>query len=517
MQQRTRKILYETHAWAGLLLGVFLFVICFSGSVATFIGELAAWETPHLRRRWNPAPYSLEARYQDARAAGLTEANVFITLPSPAQPTLMFASFSNGRAHEVRLDPHSGAILPAEHGHLSEFLGHLHTDLHLPYPLGRFAIGLAGVFLLLLLLTGFLIHRKRFTELWLTRTPKTRRMWLTDSHKLLGTWGLPFTVTLAFTGAILGLLGFLGPFMALATFNGDVDAATAAFSGPPAQRREQPAAMVSLDDLRAQIQTAAPDMVLQYVSLREYGDAGAQVEFNGPIANTITYQNAFVLSGVDGRELHRVDWLSGGIWRQLFGLVTPLHFASFGGAALKWLYFLLGLCATALCATGTMIWVEKRATQKRAPSKALQRYARFAMGCCGGLVSATLILFPTHLLADGQVPFLVFWFTWLGITLLAMWGPPPRVLAKHLCWLNSLLALTAPCLNGLLTGHFPWVSYRHGFYSVAAVDLTLFTIALLFPACAPRFKEAIARSNQESASAATNSGVATTLSPPAET
>lgn len=515
MQQRTRKILYETHAWAGLLLGVFLFVICFSGSVATFIGELAAWETPHLRRRWNPAPFSLEARYQDARAAGLTEANVFITLPNPAQPTLMFASFSDGRAHEVRLDPHSGAVLAAEHGHLSEFLGHLHTDLHLPYPLGRFSIGLAGVFLLLLLLTGFLIHRKRFTELWLTRTPKTRRMWLTHIHKLIGTWGLPFTVTLAFTGAILGLLGFLGPFMALATFNGDVDAATAAFSGPPAQRREQPAAMLSLDRLRDQVHAAAPDMQVQYVSLREYGDAGAQIEFNGPIANTVTYQNSFVFSGVDGRELHRVDWLSGGIGRRLFGLVTPLHFAGFGGAAVKWLYFLLGLCATALCATGTMIWVEKRATQKRNTSATHHRYARFAMGCCGGLISATLVLFPVHLIAGGQVPFLVFWMTWLGITLVAMWGSAPRLLARRLCWLNGLLACAAPCLNGFMTGHFPWVSYRQGFYSVLAVDLTLFATALLFLASAPRLKES--HTNPETATATTNTGVAAPLSPSAET
>lgn len=514
MQQRTRKILYETHAWAGLLLGVFLFVICFSGSVATFIGELAAWETPHLRRRWNPAPYSLETRYQDARAAGLTETNVFITLPSAAQPTLLFASFADGQAHEVRLDPHSGAVLPAEHGHLSEFLGHLHTDLHLPYPLGRFSIGLAGVFLLLLLLTGFLIHRKRFTELWLTRAPKTRRMWLTDMHKLLGTWGLPFTVTLAFTGAILGLLGFLGPFMALATFNGDVDAATAAFSGPPAVRLEQPAPMLSLDALRAQVASAAPDMRLQYVSLREYGDAGAQVEFNGPVAGTITYQNAFVFSAVDGRALHRVDWQTGGIWRRLFGLVTPLHFASFGGAAVKWLYFLLGLGTTALCATGSMIWVEKRATQKRDASQAALRYARFAMGCCGGLISATLMLFPVHLVAGGQTPFLAFWATWLAITLVALWGPAPRVLANHLCRLNGLLALATPCLNGWLTGHFPWVSYRNGFYSVLAVDLTLFALGLLFLASAPRLKQTQPRS--DSATAANPNAVAATFSPSTE-
>ncbi|CAM2010734.1 PepSY-associated TM helix domain-containing protein [Acanthopleuribacter pedis] len=477
MNQRNRKIMLETHAWAGLILGVLLFVICFSGSVAMFVGELGAWTNPHLRRAYNPAPFSLEARYQDARAAGLTQPNVFIAMPSPAQPYLSLATFHNGEHQDIHIDPHTGELLPTHHAEISEFLGHLHTDLHLPYPLGRYSIGLSGIFLLLLLVTGFLIHRKRWSELWLTRPTKTRRMWLTDIHKVLGTWGLPFTLVIAFTGAILGLLGFLGPFMALATYNGDVDAATQAFSGPPAQRTEQPAPMMSLDTLRERVLSDDPSMDIQYVSLREYGDGGAQIEFNGPARETLTYQNAFVFSGADGALLHRVNWNQGGVWHQLFGMVTPLHFGSFGGPLLKWLYFLLGLSLTALCATGTMIWLEKRLHQKHGAAPSTNRYARFAMGVCGGLPTATAVLFLTHALLAGDAPYVAFWLTWLGVVLLAWFGPTPAQLTLPLTAANAATAWLIPLVNGLATGDFLWRSYRELPY-VFAVDAVFFLIGL---------------------------------------
>ena len=44
---------------------------------------------------------------------------------------------------------------------------------------------------------------------------------------------------------------------------------------------------------------------------------------------------------------------------------TPLHFGDFGGLALKWLYFLLGMTPAFLSISGTLIWLDARQQRRR--------------------------------------------------------------------------------------------------------------------------------------------------------
>jgi uncharacterized iron-regulated membrane protein len=40
---------YNVHSWTGLVLGLGMFVVCFSGTVAVLYEQLEAWEQrPHL-------------------------------------------------------------------------------------------------------------------------------------------------------------------------------------------------------------------------------------------------------------------------------------------------------------------------------------------------------------------------------------------------------------------------------------------------------------------------------------
>lgn len=487
MKQRVTKIMYDTHSWVGVILGLIIYVVCFSGSIALFVNELTTWEQPAFRKVWNPEPFGIEARLQDARKQGFDYENIFIRMPTPAQPYIHFLSFHEGEQKHLRLDAHSGKALPPEKGELAHFLGELHTDLHLPAPVGTYLVGLSGIFLLVLLVTGFIIHRKRWAEMLLTRQAKTRRMWLTDVHKLLGTWSLPFIAVIAFTGGILGLLGFLGNFMALASFGGDVNAATVAFAGPGAQKSDETASMLSIDDLWSMALDQQPQMELRYIDIKAYGDAGAQVEFSGPAKRDITFQNSVVFKLASGEIIHQVNWLEGGMGSRIFGMMTPLHFASFSGSMMKWLYFVLGLGMTWLSATGIQIWLEKRLNQKRQQGNnpKLERFNRFALGVCGGLPLATAILFWTHRLLpqglSGQIvtPISLFWLVWLGACVVAMVGPPPKRFANHLLVVIGWATLGIPVINGIMTGDFLWDSWSHQYGHVFAVDLTCLLLGLL--------------------------------------
>ena len=64
------------------------------------------------------------------------------------------------------------------------------------------------------------------------------------------------------------------------------------------------------------------------------------------------------------------DPRSAGFWSQVNGLMEPLHFGDFGGLALKWLYFLLGMTPAFLSISGTLIWFDAR-QQRRREAKAV--------------------------------------------------------------------------------------------------------------------------------------------------
>ena len=53
-----------------------------------------------------------------------------------------------------------------------------------------------------------------------------------------------------------------------------------------------------------------------------------------------------------------LQFLSGG--DSTLSLLSDLHFAQFGSAALRWLYFLMGLAASGMIATGLVLWSNKR-------------------------------------------------------------------------------------------------------------------------------------------------------------
>ncbi|MCQ9319753.1 PepSY domain-containing protein, partial [Staphylococcus aureus] len=72
--QRTLQRLLTLHSWAGIVTGLLLFVVCFSGAVVVFKNEIDLWANPslvQLPRAAQPAPLDtvlshLRTRYPEA-------------------------------------------------------------------------------------------------------------------------------------------------------------------------------------------------------------------------------------------------------------------------------------------------------------------------------------------------------------------------------------------------------------------------------------------------------------------
>lgn len=353
MHREALRRLYDLHSWIGLALGLLLYVVSFSGVVALFTEELDPW----LRADFS-APPSLSSEDLDtvvARTAAQGSRNFLLLLPTPYRPWVTVIPNGEDSAPPQRLDAGTLAALPPRGETAVELLTRLHTDLLLPQAVGRYLVGLLGIALLASAISGLLLHRKMLQEMFSFRSGRSLRLFWTDMHKLLGLWAAPFHVVMALTGAILGFAGIVVLLAALTAHRGDGGAAMAAM-GMLHPSSETPAEMLPASPLLDMALARLPGLVPEVVEVADWGLGSARFVVMGNVSGRLVYYPSVAVSGADGSVLEVVDWSRESIGRRLYAMVTPLHYASFGGLAVKLLYAALGISMCLLSVSGLRIW-----------------------------------------------------------------------------------------------------------------------------------------------------------------
>lgn len=391
------QLFFDIHSWAGISCGLLLFIVCFSGIPAVFDHEIAFWQFPEYEKISQQYPeskqpgghynFDLEKIMQVAKHNDFAFDRFFIAPAEPAHPLHRIAHFGENKVTQLYIHPVNYQVIEHNGSDASHVLAHLHTDLHLPHPYGRYLVGLVGMVLLLMLIAGVLLHKKWKKEAISIRPKRSMRLQLIDHHKIIGLWTLPFTVILTFTGTILGLLGIIAPILALAKFDGDVDKARAAIVGPQAVLQSEPAQHQPLNDFLIKQKSAQPNSNLEFIQITGYHDKGGVIQFSGSHNSALSSIQSATFSLNSGELIHKADSTQQGIFQRLFAAVTPLHYVLFGDLALKFFYAISGLALCLLILTGNIMWLIRRGHD-------MQHWlSKITLGVSGGLVFATLALF----------------------------------------------------------------------------------------------------------------------------
>ncbi|MFC3229717.1 PepSY-associated TM helix domain-containing protein, partial [Marinibaculum pumilum] len=465
MGQPFLKALYGLHRWLGLGLGLLLYLVCVSGTVALFTAELAPWARAGMAATATgpaAAPDNLTGldRQLDRLLgeAGGRAASIFVHLPDGWRDHAEIAMqpHGDGPPQRIAVDATDGRPAPAGGSIAAEIVTRLHTDLLLPSPLGRYLVGGLGAAMLVSLLSGILLHRRILSDLFTLRLGRSLRLAWSDSHRSLGLWGLPFHLMMALTGA---MLGFAAPALTLAAataFDGDLAAAFAAIGDPPAAATGRDAAPLPASRLLDHATAALPGLVPDRMEIREAGDAGATATVMGRLPGRLVYLPYVVLEAATGRVLSIADWSSGSIGRQVYAAVTPLHYGSYGGLGLKLLYALLGIGTCLLVASGLHIWNSRHVGA--GGSALLVR--RLTGGMVHGLPFAIAGLFLAERLVGRAAEPAAGWLPWLFLTLLVAglawpWWRGTTAAARDLTRLLGLLLVLLPVATFLTTGTSP--------------------------------------------------------------
>lgn len=503
------RVYKSVHTWTGILSGLALFIAFYAGALTVFKEPLARWATP-------PSP---------VRMAPLEEAPELIAKTLAARPeaakgfTIHLAEAENVPARmawEVRdpgADDHDETSVRHYAAHLdaagnaqvqetrpvplAAFIDTLHRVVGLPFDTdpNRWVMGVVAALYAVALISGVIVLLPTLVkDFFALRVGKNlKRMWL-DAHNVVGIISLPFHIVMALTAVVFAFHD--GIYVAQDKVVHDGQWA-AAFQRPAAQPgaapARDPAALLAPTELLARIRDVSPGFEPSQLQYQGVTGPRAVVRVWGKNDQALSPRARGGFAALDpytGKVLS-TDLMPG---RQdtpnlFISSFFALHMASFGGALVQWMYFVLGLAGAWLFYSGNLLWIEtrRRRAARNGPVPQQRRDTRLmaaaTVGVCLGSICGISLMLVASKWLNGRVGDVAAWhqgvyYAAFFACLAWAFAASAARAAVHLLWAACALTLAIP-LGTLLAWAVPGIAPWAGFApAVVGVDATAFVGAL---------------------------------------
>lgn len=342
-----RRVLFWFHLVAGLVAGLVIAILCFTGTALAFEKQLVAWAERDARLVAVSAGATRLPLAELARRIQIDHPEVRPTAIVVAAAPDAAVAFQLGRERTLYADPYTGAIRTPASTQLHAFLHSMetwHRWLALGgdrRPLGKAITGAANAAFLLLALTGLYLWWPR-TWSWRglraiailnLRLGGKARDW--NWHHALGLWSAPILIVLTLTALPIS---YRWATNLLYTATGTEPAAQAAGPGAqvPSPSVSQPAPdarPLALDDLLAAVAAARPDWTELTFRLSAPGRRSTPGAVPSGAPSEAAASNAGPLSAVPLVQAQAVALRHAGQFPRF--AATTLHLDPFTGAVLR--------------------------------------------------------------------------------------------------------------------------------------------------------------------------------------
>lgn len=377
------KSWFNLHSWAGLFVGVLLFVTCVSGTLATLSHELEYLTDAKYRALSSSASTNYQA-IENTLNKHYPQAQLLYIQRHKQDYLATEAALKVGDSFRfVYLDAATGSLLgEGEWARISRFLRNWHMNLSMGWT-GKLIVTSLSILLVILLASSFYVYRhwwqgfmKRPAMLCLGK----RSSW-SDWHKLLGLWSLWFIAVMAITGVWYLVEHGLQTAKVPHTVS-----APQALSDFKKQTPRKGVLPISLTTAYKAAQHAFPSLDIRYIRYPNKVNQPIEVRgYNDDILLRLRANRVFlkpssgeVLGLQKGEELKLLP--------RIKDTADPLHFGNFAGIGTKLIWGLFGALMSLVSAAGIyMSWLRvKRKTT-------VVRWLGLSGGIVIGLVVASLL------------------------------------------------------------------------------------------------------------------------------
>lgn len=352
-----RKKLYELHSWFGFHIAVLMFVVVASGTIAVVSNELDWLVNSQMRVSpgENRVGWQTMVDAIESSAPGITVAGIG-GMGSDYFAYRATTFNDRGEVAYTYVNQWTGEVTgQTSLFTIQYFFRNFHRYLFLPKVIGLTLVTLMAVVLAISLYTGLKTVRNWGTVMTRIRFSKGVRVAVGDAHKSIGLWSIWFFVLIIATG-----------FWYYAEYLGEnFEPEYTRLTAPERASFGDIMPDLNVDEIVAAALIAYPEL---HITGMSFSVDDAPIRVNGTRGNPIVREraNRVYLNPVT-LEVMRVQRSSDLGWVQWINqIIDPLHFGSFGGLAVKLIWFTFGLFMTGLSASG--VWLTWRRLRQRKTS-----------------------------------------------------------------------------------------------------------------------------------------------------
>lgn len=526
MNIRNYNIYFSTHTISGIIICAFLYVIFFAGSFSFFRNEIAAWQQGESFSKQKiediNCDYLIDSLDNSINLLGrdLT----FTFYHQNARAYMGYSASKDSIQNKINLDKINQGIPDkadwktddgkffgfnfinkksgsySENYDLAEFLYRLHflaqlNEVPINIGIGPFGYVIAGFtsFLFLFaLITGLLLHWDKLVSNFFTYRPfsKWKTVW-TDMHTALGVVAYPFQLLYAITGIFLILNSVLAiPFEKL-IYKGDSKAmyTELAFNHSvdlPYSNKKLPNPP-SINQIIKDVQNKWPNSRIFRINVKNYADQNMHVvaEVSPTYAKHFAGYGIYNVQVRDNKLIEEKDPMANSSFvDHVKSLLYRLHFADYAGYPLKFLSFILGIMGCLVISSGIMIWLVTRDKNNIPKHK-----RKFNFWLANVYLAICLTMFPTTAIAFIAVKFnpqaneeflyKVYFITWLIFSTYYIIRQSLQRTNKETLLLGSMIALTIPVFNGILSGKWIWNNFMEGNIDLFSIDFLWLCLGII--------------------------------------
>ncbi|MCX2780941.1 PepSY domain-containing protein [Microbulbifer thermotolerans] len=512
------RIYRSLHTWVGITSGLLLLVGFFAGALTMFKQPMDRWiNPPEKRMPWiqESSLDQLVAQVMEQYPSARMEFTLYPIEREDLSAPMVWTETSGGRELDLSAEQRIASLdsngnlktdiqMPSRFGDLVDML---HRTGGIPgftgdEYLGVYILGIAGVLYFLALISGVILLLPTLVkDFFALRYGKNKKRFWLDSHNVVGITSLPFHIVISLTVIVFA-------------FHGEFYEALKEVVYPNQERAQE----MGESQHRNPQDILPPSQLLQKVRAEAPGFGVTEMLYMRldsprPLVRIAVYKPEELVHGpvtgyvgVDpySGELLLTAMLPGKAegWGAIVNYFFALHFGSFGGSLVRWIYFFLGLSGAFLFYSGNLLWIESRRKKLRknaAPDtlvtqpRNLQWMAAITVGATFGCVIGVCLAMVSgkwmHAVSDNiNYTYVNIYYICFAVAIAyALWIGVGRA-----TW-HLLLASSLSCALIPLTSFASWLIPGLGLWAytslpVLMVDLTAaaFAVVLMFAAVRSR-------------------------------
>lgn len=400
-----RKLFNDIHLWVGLIAGIFVFVICLSGTIYVYNTEIREFASSHLHK---VTPETTKINIEQLSEIVKAESNAKITgftIPSSQSRSYQINTRKEGDNSRggviYYINPYNGQILgnSKEESKVATFMGSMFS-LHrwllldkietpiigeLPnQKLGSYISGTMTILFTIGLLTGIVIWFPRKIKRWRQGlTIKFSSNWKRINHDIHNSLSL-------YAFVFLLLMGITGPQWSFEWYRTGLRKALGTYEAPAAPAQGGKSKDVNSKEKTENIAQAGITLlpISSYIAIVDSsfpykGDIKITIPAdNEDIISISKYKSGFFTPAAanqiklkiqDASIQETIVFKDKPFNERVSGSIKALHVGDVYGQFSKLIYFLACLIATSLPVTGTLIWINKLKKKKVSKAKVLRK------------------------------------------------------------------------------------------------------------------------------------------------